>query len=278
MINPGKKAAPESNKRKASRYGINPTFPVKAVLSLIDKNAHSGVASHGKIGFKTQAWKDWTGTLVDLSATGANMHVNLAAVAFPDDVCRLKLSLGSYKIEIPGTVAHFLCYSQYANCGVQFTFPDAESEKAYFQVLEPVIIGTSLAPVEARADNSGRHKEQYAGKNSSMLTIWRATPGGDVVSFDFRMNRYGVRWSSGLTELTPYSVDTEAPTGSKAAVRPTLKLKMRAPEKPAGGSSSAPLTEAQDEEVRWLFCLAVSNLSMSVAEDVRTFLLSTVIA
>lgn len=278
----GQKAVAAANKRRGSRFVISPTFPLKAVLALIDKSGRvsSSIGSSGKVSLKAggTAWKDWPGTLVDLSSTGANIHLNLAAVAFSDDPCRLKLSLGSYLLEIPCTVAHFRCYSQHATCGLLFDFPDAETEKAYSQLLEPVMIGTSLVPVEARRDASGRHKEQYSGKNSSLLTVWRQSPGGEVTSFDFRMNRYGVRWSTGLSELSTYGVDKEESDDSKASARPALKLKLKSAEKKEDGTPIHPLNETQDEEVRWLFCLAVSNLSQAVAADARKFLLSLVVA
>jgi hypothetical protein len=281
MMNPGKKTALGADKRKGSRYGISPTFPLKAVLALIDPNARtgSGAVSSGKLTIRSHAaGKDWPGTLVDLSATGASVRLNLAAVAFPEDPCRIKFSLGSYQLEIPCMVAHFLCDSHFATCGVQFVFPDAETEKAYLQVLEPVIIGTSLTPDVIKPDDSGRQKEQYRGKNSSMLTVWRPFPGGEVTSFDFRMNRYGVRWSAGLSELSTYGIDESRLGGSKAGFRPPLKLKLKAPPASEGSRPNIPLTESEDEEVRWLFCLAVSNLSLSVADDVRRFLLSLVVA
>ncbi len=261
---------------------VSTTFPLKTTLALIDKSGRVGTrpSISGKAGTtaKNTAWKNWPATLANLSAKGARIHLNLAAVAFPDDPCRVKLSLGSYQLEISGTVAHFRCYSQYAMCGVLFDFPDVDTEKAYLQMFEPVVIGTSLAPIETRPDTSGRHKEQYAGKNSALLTIWRQTPGGDVTSFDFRMSRYGVRWGTGSTELSTYGVEGEKAKGSKASFRPALKLKLKSAEKHEDSVPTIPLNEAQDEEVRWLFCLAVSNLSMSVADDVRRFLQSLVVA
>jgi len=282
MPNLGKKVAPAAEQRKSSRYQISPTFPLKAVLSLVDKGVglHHGGAPHGKISLKGNgaAWKDFPGTLFDLSHTGANVHVNLAAVAFPDDPCRMKFSLGSYQLEIPGTVVHFVSEAHYANCGVQFNFPGAVSEKAFLQVLEPVIIGTSLAPVDAAPDPSGRHREQYTGKNASKLTVWRPYPGGDLDSFDFRLSRYGVRWGVGMTELSTYRVEEEVPAAAKPAGKPALKLKLKTPEPAEPRSPSQALTEAQDEEARWLFCLAVYNLSPSVSADARKFLLSLVVA
>lgn len=262
-----------ADKRKFSRYSINPAFPVKTMLSLMVKG--SGSPPPGKVTLRAGGthWKDWPATLVDLSASGANVHVNLAAVAFPEDPCRLKLSLGSYQIEIPCTVAHFVTFTANVRCGVQFNFPDDESEKAFMQILEPIMIGTSLALVESKTDTAGRTREVYGGRNMSSLTVTRQQAGGELTSFDFKLNRFGVKWSAGLTELTTYAVEDE-----RASNRPALKLKLKVPEKGQSRPPSALLTEAQDEEVRWLFCLAVYNLSLAVAADVREFLLSIVVA
>ncbi len=286
----GRKAVSDANKRKGTRFVISPTFPLKAALALIDKSGRAGVklgtgtrpsiGVNGKVSTKTNsiAWKEWPGTLIDLSSTGANVHLSLAAVAFPDDACRLKLSLGSYQLELPCTVAHFRCYSLHAVCGLLFNFPDPDTEKAYYQLLEPIMIGTSLVPVEAAPDRSGHHKEQYGGKNSALLTVWRQSAGAEVISFDFRMNDYGVRWRAGLTELSTYGVEKPGSNDHKDGARPVLKLKLKTLEKTTDGTQTHPLNEAQDEEVRWLFCLAVSNLSAAVAADVRKFLLSLVVA
>ncbi|HVU16522.1 MAG TPA: PilZ domain-containing protein [Candidatus Didemnitutus sp.] len=277
MTLPGKKPAGGPEQRKHSRYQINPTFPIKTLLSLRDKNVKLSAAPHGRVALRVPGagWKDWPGTLVDLSATGANIHVNLAAVAFADDPCRMKFSLGSYHIEIPASVVHFVSYSHYAVCGVQFNFPDAETERSFMQVLEPVIIGTSLAPVDPAQEGLAPGREMYAGKNSSRLVITRSPTGGELTGFDFRLNKYGVKWSSGMTELRTYGVPAE--TSDPAKAKPVLKLKLKTNEKPEV-SATGLLTEVQEEEARWLFCLAVSNLAPAVAEDVRKFLLSLVVA
>ena len=88
-----------------------------------------------------------------------------------------------------------------------------------------------------------------------MLTVWRPGPEGKIHSFDFRLNDYGVSWGRGMAELKTYVVDHTAFADGKEE----LHLEYH-------------LTEAQKEAVRWLFCLAVPNLSESVPADVRNFL------
>ena len=126
-------SSPGLNKRKAPRYSISPTYPLKVVLKFIERNGKVGVATSG-VGGKVSATgtgaKEWNGTLIDLSATGANVHLNLAVVAFPEDACRIKFTLRSYQLEIPCVVTHFRSGSQFAVCGLLFNFPDADTEKA----------------------------------------------------------------------------------------------------------------------------------------------------
>lgn len=190
-----------------------------------------------------------------------------------DDPCLVKLNLGSYRLELEGRIAHFRCFTRQARCGVAFNFPDVETQKAYLQLLEPIMIGATLAPVESKPDPTGLHREQYAGKNAALLTVWRQAPGGEVASFDFRMNRYGVRWRTGLAELIPYQLEEQKPAGT----RPVLRLKMRSPEKQDERPPELPLTEAQEEEVRWLFVLSISNLSASMPADLRVFFTALVV-
>ena len=247
MANETNRVDPATDRRKKTRFAISPSFPLKTVIALCNE---AGAEDGG-------AWKDWSGTLVNLSAAGAHIQVNLAAVAFPENPCRVKLSLGTFKLEIPGTVAHFVCRSRYAVCGVHFDFSNEGVEKAYFRVLEPVIMGASLAPFDSTPDASGRHKEEFRGKNSSALTVWRESPGGAVTGFDCRLNRF--------------AVELDRVGGTNAEQRAALNFRLAGDE-----DTATPVTAAQVEQARWLFRLTVSNLSNSVPADVRKFLLTLV--
>lgn len=241
-----------NDKRAAPRYTVGHPFPFKSIVTLI---GHDG---EGKPILNDDEGQDWSGRLCNLSATGASMQMHSAAIAIRGEPCWFKLSLDSYLLEIPGTVAHFRTYPQYVLCGVAFKFPDFNSRKAFLQVLEPVSIGASLGPVDAKKikqDASGLHKEQFRNEGNALLTIWRPAPGGEIHSFDFRMNDFGVRWGAGMTELVTYGTNQAKPAGRRGSAAPFSKL-----------------TELQQEEVRWLFCLAVPNLAKAVPADVRKFL------
>lgn len=249
ILNFSKEAVASSDKRQSERYPVGQGFPFKAVLTLI---GHDG---EGKPLLNSNIGQDWAGRLTNISATGASMQVHSAAVSARGEPCLFKLSLDGYLIEIPSTIAFFRFYPQYALCGFSFNFADFEIQKAYLQILEPVALGASLvqvAPKQIKQDIEGLTKEQYVGEKSSCLTVWRGAS-GDIHSFDFRMNDYCVRWAQGMTEIQTGAFDQKA-TGKK------------------GSLSISGMTPAQREEVRWLFCLAVPNLSKAVALDVRKFL------
>jgi hypothetical protein len=251
ILNFNKEAVAPGDKRQIQRHAVGQLFPFKAVLTLI---GHDG---EGKPIANDEKGQDWAGRLANLSASGASIQLHSAAIGLRGEPCQFKLSLDNYRLEIPGSIAHFRHYPQYSLCGFSYNFPDFETQKAYMQLLEPVSIGASLVPVDVKKvkqDAKGLYKEQFRGSASALLTVWRQAPGAGVHSFDFRMNDYGVRWSEGMTEVEAYGMFKITPSGKKTA------------------SPFVELTEAQHEEVRWLFCLAVPNVAKAVPSDVRKFL------
>lgn len=238
------------DKRKALRYGLSDNFPFKTKLILFQNGGVKTTDAKGK---------EWSATVVDLSASGANIKLSLAAVAFQREACRLKISRGDYVLEIPATVAHFRCGAQFSQCGISFNFPNPEVHEAYLQLLEPIIIGNSLVPQTADQDIPGRHKEQFGNGTSTSLSVWRDAPGGQITGFDLRIHRCVIRWNEGATELDVAGLGEANPANENPA----------APE-------LVPLTETQHEDLRWLFCLAIPNLSESVPLDVRNFLAALV--
>jgi hypothetical protein len=248
ILNFSQEAVDRNDKREAPRHPVGESFPVKAVVHLIGHDDDGlPLADQAK-------GQDWGGRLVNISAVGASMQIHQAAMAHRGEPCQLRLSIDRSHLEIPGKIAQFRVYRDHAHCAFSLHFPDFETKKAYLQLLEAVAFGASLVPRESRKvkqDTPGLHKEEYRGDDLAALAIWREPKRGTVHGFDFRMNSYGVRWSEGMTELETYG-------------------------RPVGENSSNTrmhrLTEAQQEEVRWLFCLAVPNLAKSVPPDTRRFL------
>ena len=238
-----------SDKRGSPRYTVGYPFPFKSIVTLIGHDGEGNPIPGDQNG------QDWSGRLCNLSATGASMQMHSAAIAIRNEPCWFKLSLDGYLLEIPGTVAHFRTYPQYVLCGVNFKFPNMDTQRAFLQMLEPVSIGATLEPVDpkkVKQDTPGLHREQFKNPENALLSVWRQGPGGDIQSFDFRMNNYGVRWGAGMTELETYGIAEQKKRGTAAPF--------------------ARLSDAQQEEVRWLFCLAVPNLPKSIPPDVRKFL------
>jgi hypothetical protein len=252
ILNFSQEAVANSDKRVAPRHPVGQAFPVKAVISLVGHD-DDGHPLPDRV--KRQ---DWAGRLVNISATGASMQIHQAAMGHRGEPCSLRLSIDQSHLEIPATIAQFRVYRDYALCGFSLHFPDFETKKAYLQLLEPVAFGATLSPQDSkkvRQDTPGLRKEEFRGEASSMLAVWREPGRGTVHGFDFRMNSYGVRWSEGMPELETYGL----PVGENA-----------------GNTRIHRLTQAQQEEVRWLFCLAVPNLAKSVPADTRRFLTQVV--
>lgn len=255
LKNPTPPADP-GEKRKITRFAVGAAFPFKALLTLPARDDEGNMIT-GK-----NRSRAWAGKLANLSETGALVHLHSSAIAGRGDPCTFSLSHGDYSLEFPGSVAHFRTQQHYASCGFTFQSDDADVQKSYRQLLEPVAIGSTLKSVEPRSisqDTAGLIKSQYQGHAGALLTIWRPDRSPAIYSFDFRMNAYGVRWSEGMTEVEPYGLS---------------KLNL------AGVKTKSPfvhLIESELDDVRWLFCLAVPNLPKAVPQDVREFL-STLVA
>jgi len=238
-----KESLVQGDQRKATRYPVGDGFPLKTVLNLFGRDP-TGKLLESSDG----TGRDWAGRMLNLSATGANMRLPPSAIAARGEFCRMKFVLGDSVLEIPANVAHFRVHSTYTTCGVWLNFPDEETHAAYYQLLQPIIIGASLELVDegkVKQDTPGFHKQELKG-DASHLILWRLGVNGTLHGFDFRMADYGVRWSDGMEELDTYGTV-------------------------AGSDDPLEITAAQQVEVRWLFCLAVPNLSKAVPPDVREF-------
>ncbi len=233
------------DKRKSKRYTLSGDFPFRTKLTLFQ---NGGVKTSDAKG------KDWSVTPVNLSATGASLQLSLAVVAYQREACRMKFSLGTFLLEIPATIAHFRCGSQFSLCGIVFNFTNAETQRSYLQLLESVSLGSSLTPVDAVQDTPDRHKEQFGDNPTAALSIWRDAPTGSITSFDLRMHNYVVRWIEGSPELDVSGLGEISPAEQRHSFPDLVSL-----------------SEAQHDEVRRLFSLTVLNMPKSMPEDVRKF-------
>jgi hypothetical protein len=232
------------DKRGAKRYPVGARFPLKAKITL---SARDG---EGKPLPSTKSLPmDWGGQMLNLSSSGLSIRLHPAAVAATGESCCVKLELDHKLFELDATVANYRTGQQYVSCGVVLKFPDAYSRKAYLQLMEPVVIGSTLKPSSDRVkqDTPGLDKEQYHGESDTILSVWRDGAGKNPRLFEMLVHDYCIR---GSTET------------------PGLKVSYRAEGK-AGKGAMSPDHQA---EVRQLFLFIVQNLGKDVPADVRKFL------
>lgn len=230
--------------RRKTRFAVSDDCVLSANLTLWNAADGSGGAR-----------KSWPATLVDASSNGAHVHLSLAAVATPGDSCILKVGYGRNKIEVRGTLAHYVCAARYSMCGLSFDFSYGGSERAYQRIYEVIVASASLAPSSAGGGSGGQVKEEYRGEKSALLQVWRNRAGGPVSSFDYAMCRF----------------EAFLPDADGDAKR--LKEMVRFRSIGSGGSADAPtmLSGSDEAEARWEFAVAASNLPESVPVDVRKF-------
>jgi hypothetical protein len=228
------------SKRKQTRYELSEDCRIRASIRIQSSDAES-------------AKKDWPGTLVDLSASGAHIQISMAAVAYKGDSCMLKLACGPVKIDVRATLAHYVCSARYSVCGVKF---DHSSPVGYQQFFKAVVASSTLKGGTTDSDRPGLYREEYKGPGHTKLVVWRNNkPERAVVGFDYTMGRYAA-----------------ALTGAGADM---LKNKSEVGFRPApaeNGATGGPLTSSQEAEARWEFSLAASNLPKALPPELRKFM------
>jgi hypothetical protein len=229
-----------SDKRGTKRYLVGAKFAIKAKLSLPARDGDGGLLT-GQRARST----DWGGQLVDLSSNGASIRLHPAAAASPGDVCQLKLELENLLFEIDARIAYFRAGAQHVSCGLTLAFPDSYARRAFLQLMEPVVIGSTLEPVSrVKQDIPGLLKEQYRGESDSELNVWRDSSGKSAKLFELLFHDYAIR---GNTEM------------------PGLKVDRR------DGTNTA-MGAGHKDEIRRLFQFVTQNLNKSVPSEVRKFL------
>jgi hypothetical protein len=224
--------------RRAQRYTVEPTTPLRTSL---------------RMGNHDQPVK-----LLNLSSSGAAIQLSEPANYRRGEACILRLVLGRRALRLDATVAHQLAETTRTMLGLEFAFANLEEHKCYLQLLEPVAIGASLKPGNAklvRQREAGLLTKIYVGPDDTLLTVWRNFAGQAVHSFEFRMHNYFVRSSSTPHVLEIYTCDDQGHE---------QKQGYRVPE----------LTRAtnQSAEIRQLFLWVVPHLNQAVPDDIREYL------
>ena len=239
------------DKRGAKRYPVGLKYPLKAKITLM---AHDGEGR--AVAAAKKAPMDWGGQLVNLSTSGANIRLHPAAVAAPGEPCMIKLELDNVLYEVDAEVANYRINAQYVNCGIGLKFPDNYSRKAYQQLMEPIVIGSTFTESTAKVkqDLPGLIKEEYHGESESVLGIWRDSAKAPKL-FELLVHDYYVR---GNTEMPGLKVGyRDGATAGKSVSRPAFPVAMSAD---------------HQREVTRLYQYIVQNLGKGIPADGRKFL------
>ncbi|AOS44700.1 PilZ domain protein [Lacunisphaera limnophila] len=235
-----KKPEAPTDRRVAARYAVLPGFPLKTVLNIAGRD-DLGELLKGE-------GMDWTGKLINLSATGARVQMPRTMLAQRGDPCRLKLDMQGYELVVPGTIAHVTERRDSLVFGLTLNLAASGTAAAFRQLVELVALGSTLKQVKPlQPDESGYMAEQYAGEPESRLIVWRQLAGREVAAFEFQLKDCVVRGLAGRAGL-------ECFTGTEGATR-----------RPASG--------VRGEEILRLYQWVVLNLAPELPTDVRTFLL-----
>ena len=245
------------DKRRAIRYPINPSFPLRASIYLHgSENWATFQQNEASLG------REWLGPLADISSLGVSICVQPAAVTSRGERTKVRFILEKQSMEVPCTITHSRSYRDYLRLGVSLQFTGAETQKPFFQLLECVVMGATLeewSPLAVRRNPKGLRREQYRSINGARLFAWREKKTGSLHSFEFYADSHCVRGEAdGLRTRLPvevYVLPCETPTGKVAAY-----------------DSRYGLAKDAHEEARQFFRLVVLNLSTSVPLDLRRFL------
>ncbi len=241
-----------SDKRGDKRYPVGQKYPLKAKITLVARDGEGNPLPAAK-----SAPMDWGGQLSNLSAGGANIRLHPAAVAARGEPCTLKLELDNVLFEVDGTIANYRTTPQFVSCGLVHKFPDSYTRKAYQQLMEPVVIGSTFEPAGGRVkqDLPGLTKEQYVAESDCELNVWRDSSGKSPRLFEFLLHDYFIRGNSEIPGLKIGYRDG-AKVGNKVS-RPPYPI---------------PMAPGHQAEVARLFQFVMQNLTKSVPADVRKFI------
>ncbi len=228
----------KESQRKHVRYAVSDDCRLRAAIKLQSSDPET-------------AKKDWPGTLVDMSSGGAHIQISMGAVAYKGDSCVLKLSLGTMKTEVRGTLAHYVCSARYSVCGLKF---DHSVNQGYEPLFKAVVASSTLKAGET-ATEAGRYREEYRGPGHTKLVVWRDNkPERAVVAFDYVIARY----AAALTGAGPDMFKNKSEVAFRAA--------------PGDNRNTGALGRDQEAEARLEFSVAASNLPKTIPPDIRRFL------
>jgi hypothetical protein len=240
-----------SDKRKAKRYPLGPTFPLKATITLPD---FVQIGRRKGDEDDSASTRDWSGVPANLSESGLSMQLPPAAVGTRGQKTLVTLVLDGHRMDFPGTVAHFRVQASSAFCGLKLDTKDLLQRKSYLQLLKIVAMGSMFEAVKKPTNievQQGKIAEQYKSEHDSVLTAWRDRATGKVESFELVMGDHCVRGIVGRPTLDIFSNKKDGE-----------KLAWSAP----GFSASAGV---ENPEVRLLYRWVTLNLPKTIPAELR---------
>lgn len=191
---------------------------------------------------------NWKCRLLNCSEPGVRLLVGAAVEAAAGTPCWLRLDLEGFELMLPCLVSNRRQQGERMFLGLKQVIADPETLGGYRQFLEIVALGAMLRQYVRRSQPSGSdyQVEQYVSARHSCLNVWRHPATGMVAAAELILKDSLVRVTPG--KPLEYFAGTDAATAPRAAPAEAL-------------------------EMYRLFRWVVPNLSLSVPEDVRKFLL-----
>ncbi len=222
------------NHRLNQRYKPGPDFPLKVTLYL--------------------AGGAWTTELQDISGTGLGVLVDPHTPMSVGKSAHVSLEIDDHHLDIRARIAHMEPREGGLFAGIELKFDNFPLQKAYLELLHPVVIGQSIKPVNVHLttlDEPGFIKQFYEGESHFSVMVWREnTAEAPLHSVEFQINHYSWRVTR----------PPDTPPGS--APPPTV----------ADGPGPEPIFDyagGLQFEVHELFRWVAFNLSETVPADVR---------
>jgi len=172
---------------------------------------------------------------------------------------KLHLMVDNLWMEFPCRIAHLKVLPVGCRLGLTARFDNPETETAFLQLLQPIVLGSAMRPVlpeEVRQDDPTMHLQVFSGTPGTELSVWRQYDlSGELSHFLWRMDDYIVQ---GDAKVGVMQLSTREEAGRPAAGKR---------KKPTGR-----LRGAIDGEIRQLFRCTMLNLPKDVPGEIRSFL------
>lgn len=225
-------------RRGKPRYPVSSLFQATATLT-VERGKVSRLTDSG-----TDQGSNWKCRLLDCSEQGVRVQLEPSYKIPAGELRDLRLKVQEFSLSVPCRIANINEQANGAIFGLTLDFDSEAAFDAYWQLLEVVVLGSSLKlhTKTIKPDESGYFVEHYECSRPARLSIWRHPHNQEISAFEFRLKRQVAR----------------------AIVGSHLEC-MLAP-------GDRPVPPAMKVEIQRLFSWIASNLSPSLPLDVREVL------